>query len=98
MPPRTPSWSGSLPVIIPSDPPSPVLCSEQKERWRISEFTRRRLSFLLLDVAVDRPAAPLGMMHHGTDGFGGRNCSTSLPNEMLFTPICYIKAGPNSTC
>ncbi|KAF3844041.1 hypothetical protein F7725_016089 [Dissostichus mawsoni] len=82
MPPETPSWSGSPPVIIPSDPLNPALCSE-KERWMIPEFTRRRLSSFLLDVAVGRPAAPLGMMQHGTDGFGGRNCSSCLPNVIV---------------
>lgn len=98
MPPRTLSWWGSPPAIIPSDPQSPAPCSEQKETRRISEFVRRRLSSLLIDVAVDLRAAPPGMMHMGLMGSGGWLVHLFAKTNGIITPICHTKAGPNSTC
>lgn len=100
MPPRTLSWSGSPLVIIPSDPLSPAPCSEQRERWlRISEFIRRRLSSLVLDVAVSSTSssswddATWDWLVRGRELF-----HLFAKTNGIITPICYIKAGPNSTC
>lgn len=99
MPPRTLSWLGFPPVIIPSDPPKPARCSEQENNWKTSEFLHHRLSSLLLDVAVDRTSSS--------------SCNDSMCNWWVFkgggfhlfaktngilTPNCYIQAGPTSTC
>lgn len=72
--------------------------SSEKVRGFLNHPIKVCLQLYLLSLQTES-TAPLGMMQHGTGGFGGREpYHLFAKTNGIITPICYIKAGPTSTC
>lgn len=72
--------------------------NREKVRGFLNHSTKVCLQLYLLSLQT-KSAAPLGMMQHGTCGFGGREpYHVFAKTNGIITPICYIEAGPTSTC
>lgn len=72
--------------------------SREKVRGFPNHSTKVCLQLDLLSLRTES-AAPLGMMQHGTCGFGGREpYHLFAKTNGIITPICYNEAGPTSTC